>query len=499
MVIFLLALFTTISIMVVNQLGNQMKSTTNRYDDIQAKYTAEAGIERTIKEVCYEINKKLSSTESVQQNNIQKAYLNQKNYTYKSSNIDNIQKELLSIKNDLNSISQNINTQDLNNIKSKIDSIRFSDSIIDDIDSIRNDILNIAKNSNNYNEIENTIYSCMEHIYKATSFVYIEKNKDVEPVPLKDLPLDDPNRWNIASNNAEQIRKLIEETKFGNGCNNIVSKLSYVINNELQVIMNITSWENAEIKDIREYGWTIYNKFYAKEWNQMYAYKDILGNGNYEDLSSLNIVNKLNEINSSIEERINNINKIQSDLNKFYLNNIDRYKGDSLKKAVDDTLKGYDDIKNDLRWLQKKLNLSPLNSDSNGNTGQGGSSGSEGETGIGGSSGSNGNTESDGNSSSNKTETITINLKEYTKVFEVQNSKYKYEIQYVDKKDGIIVEKDEDNNILNVENLVLEIISNAYKENDDLVYKIKSKIIFKIDVNNGVNVEYDIESYGRIQ
>ena len=46
---------------------------------------------------------------------------------------------------------------------------------------------------------------------------------------------------------------------------------------------------------------------------------------------------------------------------------------------------------------------------------------------------------------------------------------------------------------------MLEIISNAYKENDDLVYKIKSKIIFKIDVNNGVNVEYDIESYERIQ
>ena len=496
MVIFLLTLFTTISIMVVNQLGNQIKSTTNRHDDIQAKYTAEAGIERTIKEVCDEINKKLSSTESVQQNNIQKAYLNQENYAYKSSNIDNIQKELSNIKDNLNSISSKINTQDLNNINSKIDSIRFSDSMIDDIDSIRNDILNIAKNSNNYNEIENTIYSCMEHIYKATDLAYIEKNKNVEPVPLKEVPLDNNQKpWEVRNNNAEEIRQIIEGTKFGNNCRNIASKLNHLYNNEIKNIADLENWQNESDK-LFEDGLKIYEDFNKDESDKtiqlIYGYREILYN---ENLSSEKIIKKLNEINSSIEGIITKINKLQSDLNKFYLNNIDKYQGDSLKKAVDNTLKGYDNIKNEIRWLQKKLDLTPLNSGSSGNTGTGGNSGSNGESGAGGSSGSN---------------TITINLNEYTKVFEDfqnTNRKYKYEIQYVGIKaneDGIvekdiIVNKDEDNNILNVENLVLEIISNAYKENDDLVYKIKSKIIFKIDVNNGVNVEYDIESYGRIQ
>ena len=108
--IFLLALFTTISIMVVNQLGNQMKSITNRHDDIQIKYTAEAGIERTIREVCDEISNKLSdessSTKNIQENNIQKAYLNKENYAYKSSSISNIQNELSSIKDNLNPINQ---------------------------------------------------------------------------------------------------------------------------------------------------------------------------------------------------------------------------------------------------------------------------------------------------------------------------------------------------------------------------------------------------------
>lgn len=506
MVIFLLALFTTISIMVVNQLGNQMKSITNRHDDIQIKYTAEAGIERTIREVCDEISNKLSdessSTKNIQENNIQKAYLNKENYAYKSSSISNIQNELSSIKDNLNSISEKINTQDLNNIKSKIDSIRFSDSIIEDIDSIRNDILNIAINSNNYKEIESTIYSCIEHIYKATDFAYIEKNKYVDPVYLKDS-----NYWEDSVYNNSELINLIEGTKFGNGFRNIANKLGQIV--YIDKIIDKTSWSCKEATDIRSYGEKIYTKFQSgkPEDNStlkfLNEYAKIFSDKNYENLSSPNIVSQLKKINSSIEDVINDINKVQSDLNKLYLNNTNI---DSLKTVIDDALKSYDNIKNEIRWLQKKLDLSPLNSDSNkepdseGNTGTGGNSGSEGNTGTGGSSGSNGNTESDGNSSSNKTEKITINLKEYTKEFEVQNSTYKYEIQYVDKKDEITVEKDENNNILNVkDDLVLEIISNAYKENDDLVYKIKSKIIFKIDVNNGVNVEYDIESYERIQ
>ena len=71
----------------------------------------------------------------------------------------------------------------------------------------------------------------------------------------------------------------------------------------------------------------------------------------------------------------------------MYLNNTNI---DSLKTVIDDALKSYDNIKNEIRWLQKKLDLSPLNSDSNkepdseGNTGTGGNSGSEGNTGTGG-------------------------------------------------------------------------------------------------------------------
>lgn len=498
MVIFLLTLFSIISIMVANHLGNQIKSTTNRYDDIQAKYISEAGIERTIKEVCY----KLSNTENFQEKNIQNVYLNQDNYIYKNSNIDNIQNELLKVKNNLNSISQKIDTQYLNSLNSKIDSIKNSSSIMEDIDSIRNDILSIAINSNNYKEIENTIYSCIEHIYKATDFYYIEKNKDIEAVPLKNS-----NYWEDVLYNNQELDALINQTKFGNGFDNIAIKLKNIV--YIDKIINIFSWNNEEALDIRNYGEKeIFSNIQNETRALLNYYHGIFDTSTeqhkyYENLSSPIVVTQLNKINSSIEEIINNINKVQSDLNKLYLNNID--KGNYLKTAIDISLNDYNDIKNDLRWLQKKLSLSPLNSDSSK------------EPGSDESSDSNQNPDSGGNSNSNQNKEYIINLENYNeefKDFQNTNRIYKYEIGYIEKigdkeqilekidKD-IIIQKDNNDNIINIEDIELEVISNAYKKNVlsiyNLEYTIKSEIIFKIDVHDDFKVEYEIKSYERIK
>ena len=133
MVIFLLALISVSGIMIVNQIGNQLKFTTNRYDDMQAKYISEAGIERTIKEACNQLSNKIKS----QASSIENVYYNENINLYKSSNIDNMKNELSNVKKSLNSISDKINTVDLNNINSKIDSIETADSMIDKIDIIR--------------------------------------------------------------------------------------------------------------------------------------------------------------------------------------------------------------------------------------------------------------------------------------------------------------------------------------------------------------------------
>ena len=93
MVIFLLALISVSGIMVVNQIGNQLKFTTNRYDDMQAKYISEAGIERTIKEACNQLSNKIKS-----QAKYRKCLLNENINLYKSSNIDNMKNELSNVK-----------------------------------------------------------------------------------------------------------------------------------------------------------------------------------------------------------------------------------------------------------------------------------------------------------------------------------------------------------------------------------------------------------------
>ena len=255
MVIFLLALISVSGIMIVNQIGNQLKFTTNRYDDMQAKYISEAGIERTIKETCNQLSNKIKS----QVSSIENVYYNENINLYKSSNIDNMKNELSNVKKSLNSISDKINIVDLNNINSKIDSIETADSMIEKIDIIRNDILNIAIKSNQYEEIEGKINLAIEYLYKALNFAHIEKNKDVEPVPLKNSSSN--NRDDAVYNGAE-INELTNgnTNKFGNSFNNIATNITNVTN-DFNKIRGEISWTNKEAEKIHNEASNIHSNF----------------------------------------------------------------------------------------------------------------------------------------------------------------------------------------------------------------------------------------------
>ena len=66
----------------------------------------------------------------------------------------------------------------------------------------------------------------------------------------------------------------------------------------------------------------------------------------------------------------------------------------------------------------------------------------------------------------------------------------------------IIIKKDINNNIIKIEDIEIDIISNAYKKNTlgiyNLVYKIESKVIFKIDIQDNFKVKYEIKSYEKV-
>lgn len=486
MVIFLLTLISALGIIIVNQLGNQLKSTTNRYDDMQAKYISEAGIERTIQEACNQLSNNIKS----QASSIENVYYNEKIDLYKSSNVDNMKNELSNVKKYLNSIS-NI---DLNNINSKIDSIETADSMISNIDIVRDDILNIVIESNKYEKIEDKIYLAIEYLYKALNFAHIEKNKDVEPVPLKD---SNSNNGADANYNGDEIHALAHNRsdgsfKFGNTFDNICKNINAATYTQLgKIRYNILNGDK-EVEIIHQEGIDIYNDSEGEMRRLIQGYYGIFYSKNYEDLSSPIIVNQLNEINALIEQIINEINKVQLDLNKLYLNNID--KGSSLKMAIGDALKAYDNIKNDLRWLQKKLGLSDLNSDS--------SPAPDLDP----------EPEQKPDSDKNEDSTLKLQLENYNKEFdEFQNNnrRYKYEISYKEGQStleriekNIIIKKDIDNSIIKIDDIEVDIISNAYKKNTlgiyNLVYKIESKVIFKIDIQDNFKVKYEIKSYEKV-
>lgn len=245
MVIFLLTLISVIGIMIINQLGNQLKSTTNRYDDMQAKYISEAGIERTIKEACNQLNKIIKS----QENSIENFYYNVNNSLSRSSNINNMQSELYHVKNCLNAISDKINIGDLSNINRKIDSIETADSMINNIDSIRNDILNLAIESNGYKEIEDKIYLVIGYLYKALNFAHIEVNKKVDPLALKNSNCDGDGNYN-----GYEIQALVHGTKFGNSANSIIDNLKKVTYGELANIRYTILPNNKQSEKIQTDG-----------------------------------------------------------------------------------------------------------------------------------------------------------------------------------------------------------------------------------------------------
>ena len=483
MVIFLLTLISVIGIMIINQLGNQLKSTTNRYDDMQANYISEAGIERTIKEACNQLNKIIKS----QENSIENFYYNVNNSLSRSSNINNMQSELYHVKNCLNAISDKINIGDLSNINRKIDSIETADSMINNIDSIRNDILNLAIESNGYKEIEDKIYLVIGYLYKALNFAHIEVNKKVDPLALKNSNCDGDGNYN-----GYEIQALVHGTKFGNSANSIIDNLKKVTYGELANIRYTILPNNKQSEKIQTDGIYIYENLGSQMRTLMYEYAQIFFDKNYENLVSINIVDKLNDINNLINKIIEEINKVQLDLNKLYLNNTD--KGISLKRDIDDALKSYDNIKNDLIWLQKKLNLDALNSDT--------------------SPAPNPDPKPEQTPDSDKNENyiLKLQLENYNKEFdEFQNNNraYKYEISYKEgqstlekiEKD-IIIKKDINNNIIKIEDIEIDIISNAYKKNTlgiyNLVYKIESKVIFKIDIQDNFKVKYEIKSYEKV-
>ena len=154
----------------------------------------------------------------------------------------------------------------------------------------------------------------------------------------------------------------------------------------------------------------------------------------------------------------------------------------------------YENIKNDLRWLQKKLGWRALNSDSSPDPDP------------------DPKPEQTPDSDKNENYTLKLQLENYNKEFdEFQNNNrsYKYEILYKEgqsilekiKKD-IIIKKDTSNNIIKIEDIEVDIISNAYKKNTlsiyNLVYKIESKVIFKIDIQDNFKVKYEIKTYEKV-
>ena len=131
-VILALSLTSALAIFVSNQIIKQIKSTTNRANEIQLQYTSEAGIERVIEELDSKL-KSSTTKNSVSLNTTRNR---------EASNLDLIRQEVNGIKQ-----IDNVDTSELETAIADIDYTANIDSIILKLSNVRTELLNIVKDN----------------------------------------------------------------------------------------------------------------------------------------------------------------------------------------------------------------------------------------------------------------------------------------------------------------------------------------------------------------
>ena len=167
-VILALSLTSALAIFVSNQIIKQIKSTTNRANEIQLQYTSEAGIERVIEELDSKL-KSSTTKNSVSLNTTRNR---------EASNLDLIRQEVNGIKQ-----IDNVDTSELETAIADIDYTANIDSIILKLSNVRTELLNIVKdNASQRKEIKDIVDFNISKICKAIDYANIEKNKNIQPI-----------------------------------------------------------------------------------------------------------------------------------------------------------------------------------------------------------------------------------------------------------------------------------------------------------------------------
>ena len=469
-VILALTLVSALAMFVSSQVINQIKSTSKRTNEIQLQYTSEAGIERTIEELISKVNNN-KSTYSVSLSNLRTSQL---------SYLDLMKQEIEGI--------IDIDLVDTYELEEAINDINYTsdiDSIILKLSDVRTELLNIIKdNTSERSKIKDTVDFNISKVCKAIDYANAEKNKNVEPIEFIDM--SDPDGFQKYKINLDYI---IGNNKDAYG-NTLVLMWNYIdsIISKTKDLHRFTKNNNnnndSEAKDIdklvklSENMVSIVQGLHS-EMNGIYA--PIFGVYNPDKDTQERILKKaeekLKELEVIIDTIITSARGSREEVYKVYTyymanNYIKIDKEYEFKILIDEILKMYDSIEDQLRWFKKKINLFGSNDDSIDRP----------DTEI----------PDDNNSNNPNIDVDDIKLIGYTDEFEVMNSIYTYEVKY-EIEDGTLV----DEIILpiktqNLKKYDLNIVSIA--TNNKKTYKTKATIVLNLE--NGI--QYSIDEYEHI-
>lgn len=337
LVIITTSLVTMLAFIVFSQINNQIKSNSGNKEYIQAKYYAEAGVEKTIYDICYSIKQGVLNPDIIKYEPSISTFSNNKK--------NKIKEYLTKAKESLNKISLKNNSLDnkrkalINSLSGKLNSPNMvNDKIINELLEYRDSCIYMIQSRDKKDDVTN-IYEAKDYIYLALNEVYQDEDTHTNHTPiiltknkLKDL-------MNIE---LEQIKQIHQNP----------GRLSNAFN-DLYQNGNI---ENNLVKPIEEN----FNSEFNKIYNSIRTNID-----NIEKLAPQNddhigadrndpiISQYINTIGEDIDKAVNLITKMEQDLDKLIMN----FNNDNAVSKIKNIIQNLENSKQQLYEIKCKLGI----------------------------------------------------------------------------------------------------------------------------------------------
>lgn len=348
MVLFMMAV-TVISM----QINNQIKSSSKHYKNMEQKYLAESGIEKTIADISFNLEEEIKTynTKSILFQNVETKNNSKKYISFLKKSISNINKAQAHIKsNNGNGNGNSKPKQQLENIKQNIEKISQNgnmSSLMNETFSIINTLNDISKKTNN-NELNNEksfkseMLNAQKELYYALGYMYDDEKNHTNHKPV-----------DLEMNKIRDISNQIVSNNIYNGGNGLGQIYNDLFN--LDQGNGGIKLENELYKHIEVLRNDIWLYLGTGGSSLIFELSDYVNNNKITDRKNEGYQTRVNKIGTYIDKQIEKLIYIETEFDKLYIESKDN--SDILKNKIIEIKKKIESVKYYLYEVKCKLGI----------------------------------------------------------------------------------------------------------------------------------------------